>query len=72
MYALLAIAGFAAVMAIIGRVLRTKERAGDFDPQAPSSAARPGVRRFFDLSREGWRGDGVNQRPPRQEEQIRG
>jgi len=65
---LLALTGFAAVMTIINRLLRSRERAGDFDPQTPSSAARPGVRRFFDLSSDGWRGDGVNQRPPRREQ----
>lgn len=68
MYALVAIAGFAAAMAILNRRLRRRQRAGDFDPQSPSSAARPGVRRFFDFSRDGWRGDGVNQRPPAREQ----
>lgn len=68
MYGLLALAGFAAAMATINWMLRRKERSGDFDPQAPSSAARPGIRRFFDFSSEGWRRYGVNQRPPAPEQ----
>ncbi len=68
MYGILAFAGFAVVLAIINRMLRSRDRTGDFDPQAPSSAARPGLRRFFDFSSEGWRGDGVNQRPPAREQ----
>ncbi len=67
MYTLFALAAFGSMMAVISHVLRAKERAGDFDPQSPSSAARPGLRLFFDFSSEGWRGDGVNQRPPRRE-----
>lgn len=64
MSALLAIAGFAAVLAAVNWRLRRREAAGDFDPQSPSSAARPGVRRFFDYRDEGWRASGVDQRPP--------
>lgn len=72
MYVLLTLAGFAAGVAVIGRVLRRREREGDFDALSPSSAARPGVRMFFDYTDEGWRGDGIDQRPPRREQQIRG
>lgn len=71
MVGLLAVLGFIGAMAVINRVLRRRERAGDFDPQSPSSAARPGVRRFFDFSSDGWRGDGINQRPPRREQRDR-
>lgn len=55
------------VMFVINRVLRSKESAGDFDPQSPSSAARPGLRVLFDFSDAGWRVDGINQRPPPRE-----
>jgi hypothetical protein len=65
MFAVLVALGFVAAMAVVNRLLRRKERAGDLDPQVPSSAARPGVRRLFDGTHEGWRGDGVRQRPPR-------
>lgn len=63
--------GFAAVVAFVGMLValavwfRRRERAGDFDPQAPSSAATPGLRRFFDYSEDGFRNDGSRQRPPR-------
>jgi hypothetical protein len=68
MVALLLVAAFAAGMAVMNRMLRAKERAGDFDPQSASSAAHAGLRRFFDFSLDGWRGDGVNQRPPSREQ----
>jgi len=64
MHGLLAVAGFAAVLVVVSRVLKRSDAAGDFDPQSPSTAARPGLRLFFDFSNEGWRGDGINQRPP--------
>jgi hypothetical protein len=54
---------FAATMVVINRSLRIGEAAGDFDPQSPSSAARPGLRLFFDYSVNGWRFDGIRQRP---------
>jgi hypothetical protein len=68
MFAVLVALGFVAVMAVVNRLLRRRERTGDLDPQVPSSAARPGVKRLFDGSRDGWRGDGVRQRPPRRED----
>lgn len=65
---LITMAVFGGVMIMINRVLRYKEIAGDFDPLSPSSAARPGLRLLFDFSRDGWRGDGVGQLPPRREQ----
>lgn len=50
---------FAAAMAVLNLLLRRREGQGDFDPQAPSSAARPGMRLFFDF-----RETGARQRPP--------
>lgn len=50
---------FAAAMAVLNLLLRRREREGGFDSQAPSSAARPGMRLFFDFHETGAR-----QRPP--------
>lgn len=72
MIAVIAFLGFGVVMVIINRALRAKEAAGDFDPQSPSSAARPGVRLLFDFSDDGWRTDGISQRPVPRELMNRG
>ncbi len=57
---LLPIAAFAAGMGILARRLRQREAEGDFDVPS-SSAAQPGLRRFFDYSDAGWRRDGERQ-----------
>jgi hypothetical protein len=51
-------------MAGLSRLLRKMERDGNFDPQASSSAARPGLRRFLDYSAGGFKRDGNRQLPP--------
>lgn len=61
---ILGILAFAAVMAVLRYLLVRREREGDFDPQSPSSAAIPGLRRLFDYSSEGFKHDGSRQRPP--------
>lgn len=65
MLTIIAILVFAAVMTAVNVWLRRRERSGDFDPQAPSSAARPGLRWLFDYGPEGFGRDGSRQRPPR-------
>jgi hypothetical protein len=60
---LVVIGGVAAGAWVLNRVLRHREEQGDFDPQVPSSAATPGLRRFLDYSDGGWRHDGSRQRP---------
>lgn len=57
---ILAVAGFAIGMHAMNRYLRAREVSGDFDV-APSTAAQPGLRRFFDYSPSGWSGDGRRQ-----------
>lgn len=61
---ILTIAGFAAVMAAVSAWLRRRDRQGDFDPQSPSTAARPGVRWLLDYGPDGFGRDGSRQRPP--------
>ncbi len=56
---------FGVAMGVLHRILVRKESEGDFDPQSPSSAARPGLRWFFDYSEDGFGHDGSRQRPPR-------
>jgi hypothetical protein len=46
----------------LNRFLRAREEDGSFDA-GPSSASRPGLRRFFDFGPKGWSEDGINQRP---------
>lgn len=72
MMVLITLFALSLVMFIVNRVLRAKESAGDFDPQSPSSAARPGLRVLFDFSDDGWRTDGINQRPVPRELMHRG
>ena len=60
---LIIIAVFAAALAALARWLGRQEDEGNFDPQAPSSAAQPGLRRLFDYSESGWTRDGVRQDP---------
>lgn len=59
----LGIAVFALLMAAVNLALRRMERDGNFDPQAPSSAARPGLRWLFDYGAQGFGRDGIRQRP---------
>lgn len=54
----------AVVMYVVNRLLRRAEDSGSFDPQAPSSAARPGLRTLFDYGPEGFGKDGSRQPPP--------
>lgn len=68
MVVILSILGFAAVMVALNYMLRRRERDGDFDPQSPSSAARAGLKTFFDYRRDGFGGDGMRQQPPRRED----
>lgn len=56
------IAVFVLVVAGIGWALRRREADGSFDV-GPGSAARPGVKKFFDLGPGGWTDDGSRQRP---------
>ncbi len=58
------IAFFVAGVAALSRFLRRFDRDGSFDVP-PSSASRPGLRRFFDFGPGGWSEDGINQRPMR-------
>ncbi|TVR28846.1 MAG: hypothetical protein EA388_16190 [Nitriliruptor sp.] len=58
---LITIAVFAAALAALARWLGRQEDEGNFDPQAPASAAQPGLRRFFDYSGSGWPRDGARQ-----------
>lgn len=60
---LLIIAGVAVLMFVLNRLLRRAEASGSFDPQAPSSAARPGLRTLFDFGSEGFGRDGSRQPP---------
>lgn len=55
-------AGFLAAVVGLGAYLRAREDEGSFDVP-PSSASRPGLRRFFDFGEKGWSEDGINQRP---------
>jgi hypothetical protein len=64
MKGIVAVAGFGAAMAALNYVLRRREREGAFDPQSPSSAARPGLRRLFDYGGRGFNRDGIRQVPP--------
>lgn len=60
---ILAIVGFAVLMAVVNRVFRRMESAGNFDSHVPSSAARPGLRSLFDYGADGFGRDGSRQRP---------
>jgi hypothetical protein len=59
---LLMVAGFVLLLFILNRVLRRRERRGEFDA-GPSSAARPGLRTFFDYGDDGFGKDGNRQGP---------
>lgn len=61
---LLIILGVAVVMYVVNRLLRRAEDGGSFDPQSPSSAARPGLRTLFDYGPDGFGRDGSRQLPP--------
>ena len=58
------ILGVAVVMYAVNRLLRRAEDSGSFDSQAPSAAARPGLRTLFDYGPDGFGRDGTRQRPP--------
>lgn len=61
---LLGVVAFVVGMWLLNRLLRRAEGEGNFDAPGSSSAARPGVRLFFDYSERGWTRDGNRQRPP--------
>lgn len=53
---------FVLVIVVLGWRLRRREADGSYDV-GQGSAARPGLKRFFDFGPGGWSDDGVNQRP---------
>lgn len=65
MAGLITILGAAVAMYVVNRLLRRAEDSGSFDPQAPSSASRPGLRTLLDFGPQGFGRDGIRQ--PRME-----
>jgi hypothetical protein len=57
----LAAGAFIVGMGALNRYLRRREEEGSLDIP-PSSASRPGLRRFFDFGPQGWSEDGIGQR----------
>ena len=57
-----AVGGFLVGLLALDRYLRRRDRDGYWDRDWRSSAARPGLKRLLDMSRDGFGGDGINQR----------